>query len=274
MSDPILRDRAEIASADKIAMFIPGALSSVDIFQSARPAWRASGYGLAFYRLPGLDGMPLDHDLKIDAAAARIAAFLARYPKKPVLLVGYSTGAAIALEAAARIPEKSRVQIAAISPAVPYGGGLETALRGGSDLLDSARRTRTLNRTTVWRDYWKTLLFGRAARSDPTKTPSIEALFAAHGPNIVVPDARLIRAHSRSLRRWHPPSAEALRGVEVAYFIGLNDPVFSQHQTRRLRASIGSARIWGYPGDGHLLFLTRDRLFEDVLRIVEANNRD
>lgn len=272
--EPLAYDPAQVARSETLAIFIPGVLSSVEMFAPARD-WAGRGYGLAFYRFPGFDGLPLDHRLDLETAAETIARFAARHPDKPVVLVGYSTGAPIALMAAARLAPRP-VTVAAISPAVEHGGGLDTLLKGARDMAGAAARASRSGaptRKAIWLEYWKTLLYGRKNRLDPDFAARIDALFAANEERIGQPDPELVRAHTADLRGWTIPEGLDLSHARIGYFIGMEDPVFSPRQTDRLRRRLEGGerrgRIVGFADDGHLLLLTRASLFDHVLRFVE-----
>lgn len=259
---------AQIEAAPRLTVMIPGALASVDIFAPTN-GWSERGHGLAYYRFPGMDGLPLDHALSIQAAAAEIARFARRYPDKQLTLVGYSAGGAIALEAAALLAPRP-VTVAAISPSPEHAGGLQTLLRGAGDVVAAATRAEHLSRKAIWDEYWKTLLYGRRNRADPAFAARIEALSEAHAPKITDPSPALVRAHSASLRRWALSPGADLSQARIGFFIGMEDPVFSTRQTDALRRRAGGGRLIGFADDGHLLLLTRESLFAHVLRFVEG----
>lgn len=263
---PLAFDAADTAAADRITVLIPGVLASVDIFG---PSANWAGHGVVRYRLPGMDGLALDHALDIETAARTIADFAARYPDKPLNLVGYSAGAAIALSAAARIERP--LTVAAISPSPGRAGGAATFLRGTRDMAAAAIRARSLSRRAIWEEYWKTLLFGRRNRLDPAFSQRIADLDAAHEGRITEPRPELVRAHSAALRHWTPPDRTRLSHVRIGFFVGLEDPVFSLRQTDGLRRKTGGGRIFGYRDDGHLLLLTRPGLFEHVRRFLDGS---
>ena len=266
--DPIVFDRAEVARAKTVAIFVPGALASTGIFARAE-GWRYHGYALVWYRLPGMDGQPLDRPLTIEGAAERIVRFANDHPGKRLRLVGYSTGGAVVIAAAARLPGRD-VKVAAISPAVARAGGLPTLVNGAIDVMAAALRAPALTRQAVWSEYFRTLLFGRAGLRDPVLSARAAAIAQAMRRHIVVPDRRLADAHSGDLRHWRP-SAEVPGAVDrVRFFVGLEDPVFATWQTLALARKTGGAAVVGYPRQGHLLLLTEPRVFGDILRFFEA----
>ena len=265
---PLVYDHAQVASAEKIAVFIPGAFSSVEIFDAAAN-WSKRGYGLVYYRLPGMDGMPIEPGLSIEHAAAEIASFALGQPGKPLALIGYSTGGPIALRAAERVQDGRQVSVAAISSAVERGGGLPTLSRGARDVAGAIVDAKSLNRDQYWELYWQSLLFGPDAVNDPDHQARIAALTQRYGPDITVPNASLVHAHTRDLARWRVGSAPKLDHAKIGFFIGLNDPVFSKRQTIAFRDKIGTGQIFGYQDGGHLLFLTHPDLFDAVFQFVD-----
>jgi pimeloyl-ACP methyl ester carboxylesterase len=271
--DPLAYDGAEVARAGTIAIFVPGALASAHIFDRAL-GWRQQGYALVWYRLPGMDGLPLDHALTITGAADRIADFARAHPGKRWRLVGYSTGGSVVIEAAARIARDCPacdLKVAAISPAVARGGGLATLANGAFDVAAAALRAPALTRRAVWTEYFRTLLFGRKGLSDPELSARARAIVAQVRRQIVIPDRRLAAAHSRDLRHWRPSAPVPGAAGRLRFFVGLEDPVFATWQTLRLARAAGGAKVIGYPRQGHLLLLTEPRVFADILRFFQAD---
>ena len=266
---PLLFDAAEVKASDAFVVLIPGALASIEIFAPAN-SWREAGYALVYYRFPGLDGLPLDHELDIDNAASEIARFANRHPDKRIRLLGYSTGGAIAILSSQRI-EAEDVRVAAMSPAPSKAGGIRTAWRSSRDILAASIRARSLRREKVWPEYYRTLLFGRAGLKDTDLLERIDAIVDQERENIVIPEPAISRAHMRSIRDWKVPDALRVDPEAVAFYIGAEDPVFSVKQIRKFAESIGVTRIKEYPGAGHLLFLTHPRVFDDVLSHFREN---
>jgi len=261
-------DAQQVQRAETLLFLVPGALISTDIFDPVKN-WREPGYAPIYYRFPGQDGLSLDHSLGIETAAAQIAEFANRYPEKSVRILGYSTGGPIGIIASDAI-HTSDVRVAAMSTGVTRAGGLGTALRTSGDVLASVLRVGALDRKTVWLEYYRTLLFGRDGRRDPALADRIDQLAAAKRETIVIPSWELANAHSQDLRRWTLPKDFSVDPARVRLFVGLSDPVFSTSQTRRFSHQLGGVRIYGYPGQGHLLFLTRPDVFEDVLAFFTA----
>jgi pimeloyl-ACP methyl ester carboxylesterase len=264
---PLAYDVAAVSRADRIAILIPGALASVDIFAPAQK-WKASGYAIVTYRFPGMDGLPLDHRLGIEDAAAQIAAFTAGHPGKAYRLLGYSTGGPIAISAAGRIA--GDVKVAAMSSAVERAGGTATALRSSFDVLAAAARAGSVDREVVWLEYYRTLLFGRAGLKNPDLRAQASTIVAKERSRIVIPEGELLAAHSEDLRGWRLPPAPRLPADRLRFFIGQEDPVFSDAQTAAFARAFGAPGIARYPAQGHLLFLTRPEVFDDVLAFFEA----
>jgi pimeloyl-ACP methyl ester carboxylesterase len=263
---PLLYDPRSVERADKIAIFVPGALASVRIFTPA-DRWQHEGYALVYYRYPGLDGLPLDHALGIENAASQIAAFASRYPDKSIRLLGYSTGGPIAIRAAEQLT--GDVKVAAMSPAVERGGGLLTGLHGGYDLLTAVLVAGSFNESNIWRQYYRTLLFGRNALRDPDRMAEADSILGPDDDSITAPPDGMTRAHTRDLRRWTLDASPRLPADQLRFFIGLEDSLFSTGQTRRFARNFGGVQIWGYPDQGHLLFESYPPVFDDVLAFFE-----
>ncbi len=267
--DPLLHNSVDIARADRLVIFVPGSLTSITMYGPA-DGWSRGGFADAYYRFPGLDGMPVT-PLDIEGSARRIAGLANRYPDKEVALVGYSSGAAIAILAAAQIAGDRVVPVAAISPAVERGGGMPTLVRGASDIVRSAARAKSLDPVDVWIEYWQILLRGRNAAPIPEfRERVIETARTHRGEtNLGPPEKRLAQSHARYLRSWELPENLDLSKVRLRIYVGLEDPVFSINQTLRFARQLGAEQIYGYPGEGHLLYLTQSDVFETARRFAE-----
>lgn len=267
--DPLVYDNSAIARAETIVVLIPGALAARDIFAEAEVWANKPGYAIAYYRFPGLDGLALDHDLKINAAAERIATFAGAYPGKKIRVLGYSTGGPIAIVAASKID--GDVRVAAMSSAVERGGGVATGLRSGVDIAVAAARVGSVRLKDVWPSYYRTLLFGRKGLNDPTKSAEIDRLVALKKDDIVLPEDGIGDAHARDLRGWRLPEGLTLAPARLRFFVGGEDPVFSLEQTRDFAEKLGGHKIASYPDQGHLLFLTQPSVFDDILAFFEES---
>ncbi|MGL5009162.1 MAG: alpha/beta fold hydrolase [Paracoccaceae bacterium] len=265
---PLLYDPAAVARAETIAIFIPGALASNSIFTPADP-WQDRGYALVYYRFPGLDGLPFDHALGIEDAAARIAAFASTYPDKRFRLLGYSTGAPIAIRAAEQM--QGDVRVAAMSSAVEFGGGLQTTLQASSDLVAAVLTTGSLDRRKIWRAYYRTLLYGRNASDDPDLMASADEIIGDNETGITLPPDGLPRAHTANLRQWTLNRAPRLPAHQLRFFVGLEDSLFSTSQTQAFASNFGDVKIIAYPRNGHLLFETSGRVFDDIFVYFEED---
>jgi pimeloyl-ACP methyl ester carboxylesterase len=266
--DPLVYDPQAVARAETLVILIPGALTSRGMFYSAEAWADRPGYALAFYRFAGMEGMPLDRPLSIEGAGREIAAFANAYPDKRIRILGYSTGGPIGILAASEI--RGDVRVAAMSSAVELAGGADTALRVAGDVVISTARAKSLRPEDVWLEYYRILLFGRNVRKRPEAVQTSDVYVARLSKEITLPDPDVPAAQSSDLRRWRLSEAIALDPAKVRFFVGLEDPVFSTRQTLQLARKLGSARVYGYPGQGHLLYQTRPDVFDDVLAWFEA----
>ncbi len=267
--DPLIYDENAVEQAETIAILIPGALAGRDIFVETEEWLKNPGYAIAFYRFPGLDGLALDHDLRIDAAAKHIAIFANRYPDKKIRILGFSTGGPIAIVAASQI--QADVKVAAMSSAVERGGGTASALRSSVDIAMAALQAKSFKLENVWPSYYRTLLFGRKGLEDPQKGAEIDRLVALKKDDLVLPKEGIADAHTNDLRNWRLPDGLPLDPARLEFFVGGEDPVFSIQQTRSFAAKLGDPIIHSYPDQGHLLFLTQPSVFKDILAFFEAS---
>lgn len=239
------------AQPDSVTFLLPGALTTSAIFGPAT-RWGDARNLIVEYRLPGMQGQPLDTPLRIDRAAQWVADYAARYPQARINLFGYSTGGAIAIEAASRIANPARVRVAALSTATPFPGALMALLRAGPHLAAAALDEGSTNRARVWENYTVTLLLGPGWRQDPDRRVRGRAILAYWRNRLPPPTGEETRAQARDLLGWAAPSP---RGAEIAFFHGGRDPVFPFWQIRALAGPLG-ATICRYPEGGHLLYLS------------------
>ena len=266
--DPLLYDADEVAQAEKIAILIPGVLASVNIFDATQ-SWVDEGYARVLYRFPGLDDLDADHIIHPATMAVRVADFANAYPDKDIALVGYSTGGPVALMAAPDITKGRSVRVAAMSTAVENGGGFETLFRGLGDVLNALVSAGSVDRHKVWERFWASNLYGPDALEDPAFEERISRDIAEGKKIIVKLDPIVALAHAIGLPSFVLPNDLDLSDIPVAFFVGLNDPVFSTRQTYDFSQEIGDVTIYGYPEQGHLLFFTHPHVFEDVRAFLE-----
>jgi len=263
---PLLFNAADIEKQDKLLILIPGSMTPLGIFDPV-VEWHPKGYAFAAYRFPGMDGRPLDGPLDIARAAQTIVTLAERYPDKQIKLLGFSTGAPIAMLAARQIGP--RAQVAGMSSAVEFGGGAQTALRGLDDILVAAARARSLNTRKVWEDYFPVLLFGRAGARSLERADDIARITSRPKKVVVEPSFNVFKAHTMALVGWQMPDGFTLPPEQVHLYAGTADTVFRPRQVRRFAREIGGAPITFYPGLGHLLYVAEPRVFDDILAFFE-----
>ncbi|WP_225028878.1 alpha/beta fold hydrolase [Xinfangfangia pollutisoli] len=254
---------------DSVTFLLPGALTTAQIFGPAI-TWGDARNLVVEYRLPGTEGQPLSTPLDIDRAAQWVAEYAARYPEARINLMGYSTGAAIALTAAGRISNPGRVKVAALSSATPFPGALLALLRAGPQLAAAALDEGSLNRRRVWENYTITLLLGPGWRQDPPRRARGLAVLDQWRNRIEPPKGGQTRAQARDLLGWTLPARAGGPGPQITFLHGGRDPVFPLPQIRALAGKMGG-QICLWPESGHLLYLTapgltprvRDWFFHD-----------
>jgi pimeloyl-ACP methyl ester carboxylesterase len=262
---------APAAAPDSLTFLLPGALTTSAVFGPAR-GWGDGRNPVIEYRLPGMQGEPLRPRLTIEGAAARIAAQANRYPGARINLLAYSTGAAIALEAAPLIDNPSRVTIAAVSPATPFPGAALAALRGGLQVVGSALATGSLGWQPIWEDYFKTLWFGKGWRRSPEKQARAEELVRRLRDQIETPGGGKGKAQSGALLLWTLSPAARSSGARIAIFHGALDPVFPLAQVRALAADL-DADLCVVPEGGHLVLQSRPELIDRIADFFQNSER-
>ncbi|WP_147106236.1 alpha/beta fold hydrolase [Tateyamaria sp. syn59] len=265
-SDPLIYDAKAMARADSAVLAIPGAMTSIRVLtpieRFARP-----NRAIAYFRLPGFDGRPSAESVDLDRAAARIARLVQTYKLKRIDLVGHSTGAVIALEAAKDIRMLSPdtdVRVSGISTALPAPQPILAGLRGAAGTAAAAARTRSLNPRKVWLEYYRRLAYGPNVEEAPETARAADALVAANNDRIELPENGLYRRHTRDLRRWTNPDPEALSGTRIMFYHGAVDPVFPPKPTQRFVNTLPGAGITFIDGHGHLILLTYPKVWDQI----------
>lgn len=260
---PPLYSLSQPAPAPQTVTFLlPGALSTSDVFGPAL-GWGGRDHLVVEYRLPGMQGEPVSPPLVIDRAADWVAAYANRYPKARINLLGFSTGAAVAIEASGRITDGSRVRVAAISSATPFPGAVLATLRGAVQLAGAALSARVSDRRAIWEEYFKTLLFGTAWRRDPVLAARAETMVARWRDQIVIPGESKGRAQSSNLLVWTLSPEARHSKARIVLFHGAQDPIFPLSHIRVLARALG-AGICVYADGGHLLLLTEPDLMPRI----------
>ena len=254
--------RGSAAPVRRITYLLPGALSTSAIFGPLR---RAEGphHLVMEYRFPGMQGQPLDPPMRIAQVAAAIAAHARLHPQARVEMLAFSTGGAIALEAAGRLGPERRTRLVILSGAAPFPGAYDSALRGAFALLASVISSGSTDMRMVWSEYYKTLLYGYGWRRNPEIRSRAEARAAADRSSLTLPVRGRGRAQTRDLLSWRLSDAALSSGAEILFLHGNLDPVFPPARAKRLAARLG-ARLCLIPGGGHLLITTHP----EILRLA------
>ncbi len=265
--DPLYYDPKAVAKADKIVIVMPGAVTTAAIFAPVLE-WEKRGYAVVFYRLPGLDGLPLDHRFDLEYASSHIAAFADAHMGKSIRLIGYSMGGATMLLASDKIKNPD-MKVVAIAPAAERAGGLTTRINGATDMALAALRARSLSKDAIWQEYFEILLHGRRAEVRREKKPLIDRFMDENREELEAPETLITRAHTEDLRGWVVRPPRKLLRAKTGVFVGLEDPIFSTAQTLNLMKKFDLTKLYAYPGDGHLLLITQPRLFDQILAFFE-----
>ena len=262
---PPLYTTGAATTPDQITFLLPGALTTARIFGPAND-WATPTHRVVEYRLPGMRGEPLTPPLDLMRSARWVADYANRYPDARINLLGYSTGAAIAIEAAGLIDNSARVKVAAISSATPFPGAAIAFVRGGIGVAGSAIAAGSLNRRVVWEEYFITLYLGAGWRQSPDKREQAKRLRKAFEGQINTPGEGRGRSQSASLLLW-TLSPEALASqADITFFHGESDPVFPLARVLRLAALL-DAPVCVLPEDGHMPLLSRADLMDRVERV-------
>jgi pimeloyl-ACP methyl ester carboxylesterase len=255
---------------EEITFLLPGALSTADIFGAAND-WNSDRHLVIEYRLPGMRGEPVDPPLDILRAADWVADYGNLYPKAQINLLGYSTGAAIAIEAAGRIEDSARVDVIAISSATPFPGAALATLRGAAGVAGSAIAAGTLDPQTVWDEYFITLYLGSGWRTSPEKVALADRIRESFEGRINKPGEGRGRSQSGSLLGWALSEDAMASEARITFFHGENDPVFPLSGVHQLAGRL-QATLCVLPKDGHMVLLSRADLIDRVERVLKEED--
>lgn len=251
-----------------VTVLLPGALTTAGVFGPARD-WAGPDHLVVEYRLPGMQGEPLRPGLDIARSAQWVADLANHHPQARIQLLGYSTGAVIALEAAGRIRDSERVHVVAVSSATPFPGAALATLRGAGQVAGGALAIGSFDRQRVWEEYFKTLYLGTGWRRSPEKRELARRLEEAMRGRLTTPGEGRGRAQSGSLLVWTPSRAALDSQARITFYHGERDPVFGLGSVRRLAARLG-ARVCVLTDEGHMVFLSRPDLVKRIRRQFEA----
>jgi pimeloyl-ACP methyl ester carboxylesterase len=252
-----------------VVVVIPGALTSVRAYDGYPLPPGAAKVG---YRFPGVDGRPRDRALKIAEAGAEIAAWVNARPLARVRLIGMSTGAAVALEAAKRIEDGPRVEVALLSSALPAPGTAFHSALAFTDIAAAAHRADSWDRLDLWPEYYRTLLLGRHHYRIPPLAAYSAEVAGIVRDNLRLPGDGITRAHGANLLTWRLTDRDALSRARILFLHGAEDPVFPAPAIRRLAASLPQARLILYPLSGHLLLATEPSVYADMEAVFAGWN--
>lgn len=240
----------DLQTAQTLVYLVPGVLTSTTVFGPALK-WGRRDVAVIEYRFPGLDQRALEGRVNIVEAGREIAAHAARAGAEKVVLIGFSTGAAIAVEAGARLPGKD-VGVAGVSSAVPFPGMLMAGAGSSLDFVTSVGRADALEYDPIWKDYYRTLLLGRNWPFDAGKRAQADALMKAYADvQAEPPSGGIGRSHANNLLVWQlTPEAET-SGARMVFWHGSDDTIAPLPKARRFADRIG-AEMRILPRTGHM----------------------
>jgi pimeloyl-ACP methyl ester carboxylesterase len=261
-ANPPLFTTGVTTAPEEITFLLPGALTTADIFGEAN-GWETDRHQIVEYRLPGMLGEPVSPPLDIIRAADWVADYANRYPEAQINLFGYSTGGAIAIEAAGRIDDSARVKVVAVSSATPFPGAALAFLRGAAGVVGTAVTAGTLDAQTIWDEYFITLYLGSGWRNSAEKRAIADEIRRSFEGRINKPGEGRGRSQSGSLLGWALSDEAMASEAKITFFHGENDPIFPVGQVRPLAARLG-ATLCVLPEDGHMPLLSRADLIDRV----------
>ncbi|OWU86339.1 hypothetical protein ATO6_05820 [Oceanicola sp. 22II-s10i] len=259
---PLVHDGKAKKGIKRAVVVIPGAMATVGIYEPVLD-WNVPDGAILAYRFPGLDGLKLDHRLDIAAAGQLIADAMDRLEVEEVMLVGFSTGGPVALEAANRV-KAPEVKVALISSAGSFPSGVQASVEGFFDVLKALIRAHGSTAEDLWLENYRNLLYGREHFAEKGRADESKKLAEMQRGHLQRPETRLTLAHTSSLMTWELPRAEGLKRAHIGIFHGEKDTVFPLDQARRFARRLHAEQMAVYPGQGHILFVTAPTLWEDI----------
>lgn len=263
-------DRAAVAQSDKVVALFPGALNGLDYFGSP-DRWTEAGYAVVAAPMPGLDGAPLK-PLKLRAAARDVAALLRTAPGARLRLLGFSTGASLALETAAVLGEDRDVRVAVVGALPGFPAAFRAGLRTSAAMLGVMIDQGSTDLGAAWNVYYPTLLFGREGAKDPANRARAQAIRAARAGGLVKPSVAMLRAQVGDVAWWNGRLSGPIDHVPTLFLHGADDPVVPLRAARRFAEIAPDRRFEAAPGRGHLLLRTDPDLLDVVLAFFDADD--
>lgn len=260
--NPVVHDGKADEGVGTAIVLIPGAMASIELFAPVLD-WDVPDSTVMAYRFPGVDGLELNHRIDIVDSGALIADHLNRLGVKNVHLIGYSTGGPIALEAARRI-EGAEVDVALLSSASDSPAALIASARGAIDVLKALLRANKPGLDEAILENYRTLLFGRRHFSEAELAEQSRRLAALQRGHITTPPRKMTLAHTTDLMLWRLENPEDLYDARIGFFHGSEDSVFSEGLSWRYAKRLHAETFRSYQGQGHLLFVTEPRIWDDI----------
>lgn len=259
---PVVHDGNAVPGVETAIVLVPGALASIELFAPVL-GWDVPDSTVMAYRFPGVDGLELNHRIDIVDSGALIAAHLNDLDVQNVYLVGYSTGGPIALEAARRV-EGANVQVALLSTASDAPAASIATLRGAVDVVRAFFRQQKPGLDEAILENYRTLLYGRRHFSQAELAEQSRRLAALQRGHIETPPREMTLAHTTDLMTWTLGDPSDLYDTRIGFFHGSEDSVFSEALTYRYAKRLHAETYRSYKGQGHLLFVTEPRIWDDI----------
>lgn len=259
---PVVHDGKAVPGVDTAIVLVPGALASIELFAPVL-GWDVPDSTIMAYRFPGVDGLDLNHRIDIVDSGALIAGHLNALGVRRAVLIGYSTGGPIALEAARRI-EGAEVQVALLSTASDMPAALIASARGAVDVVKAWVRSHRRGLDEAWLENYRTLLYGRRHFTEAELAEQSRRLAALQKGYISTPPRKMTLAHTTDLLSWALDDPASVRDVRIGVFHGAEDSVFSEGITWNFAKRLQAETFRSYQGQGHLLFVTERRIWDDI----------
>lgn len=230
----------EAGSGRRVLVCLHGVSACAEVWRDLLPALAAPGRRVVAWDMPGYGASPSIEPLDFAALAAALECLLDAVGVARAVLLGHSLGGMIALEAAARLPQRfEALVLACTTPAfgAPAGAAQQAFLEQRLGPLDRGGDMASLAAGLI------------PAMAGPDAP---ESLLEAHRRLMAAIPAAGYRAAIRALVHFDRRALLPQLGCPVLCIAGAADRIASPLVMRRMAERIPAGRFEELPGAGHL----------------------
>ena len=154
--------------------------------------------------------------------------------------------------------------MALLSTASDSPAALIASARGAVDVVKAFLRAKKPGLDEAWLENYRTLLYGRHHFTEAELAEQSRRLAALQRGYITTPPRRMTLAHTTDLMSWSVGDPSDLYDLRIGFFHGSEDSIFSERLTWRYARRLHAETFRSYQGQGHLLFVTERRIWDDI----------